>query len=275
MKRWTAISPTVEDERYKLLAEYLRKKGVENEYVSWTGSTETVDNLDAFNEFYHVRLSSQIGVQALGAMKVQSSWATLLGVVDGMVQTRNGWWPLCSLHECFSQLIIQFGAGMDAHSGVFIVGAGGAARIAVAAFFKGGFNHFLLTNHKVEAGHATIEDIKRKFFGLKIDWVPKERIVLLPGENSVLVNSTPTTADNVLITELSYLNFLKRPGFLFDLNRTAKNSQLVQEAIETQVTVVGGVDIASRCDVIWAKWAFGVDLDLGSYSQDFLKILQS
>ncbi len=275
MKRWTAISPTVEEERYQLLSDYLKKQGVENEYVSWAGATDKFEDLTTLDGFYHVRLSSQIGAQAFAAMKVQSTWATLLGVVDGMIRTRYGWWPLCSLYECFGQLIIKVEHDMDSQYGVFVVGAGGAARITVAAFFKGGFKNFLLTNHKEAAAETTLKEIQQKFFGLHVQFVPQEKIVLLPGENVVLVNCTPATADNTLITELSYLNFLRRPGFLFDLNRSAKNSQLVQEALDTQVKVTTGVEIAARCDVIWAKWAFNVDLDLESYTGDFRKTLKA
>ncbi|NJL26253.1 MAG: hypothetical protein HC902_14615 [Calothrix sp. SM1_5_4] len=84
-----------------------------------------------------------------------------------------------------------------------------------------------------------------------------------------MVNCTPSVEENALLVELSYLNFLKRPGYLFDLSRSAKPSVLVQEAQDAGVTVVGGVEIAARADVIWAKWAFGAELDLAEYIRAF------
>ncbi len=64
----------------------------------------------------------------------------------------------------------------------------------------------------------------------------------------MLLNSTPDTAENTLLTELSYLNFLKRPGLLFDLNRVTKRNLLMQEAHDTGVAVVDGFEVAGRSD---------------------------
>ncbi len=105
--------------------------------------------------------------------------------------------------------------------------------------------------------------------------MPTDKIVLLPGESSILVNCAPVVEENALLVELSYMNFLKRPGFLFDVSRTSKPSVLVAEAMDAGVNVISGINIAANSDVFWAKWAFGVDLDLNSYRKDFESSLLS
>src|SRR5262249_43091215 len=130
------------------------------------------------------------------------------------------------------------------------------------------------TNFKVEEAEVLIREVRGKLFGLNIQWVPMEKIVLLPGESSALVNCTPSIEENALLTELSYLNFLKRPGFLFDSSRYPKSSMLVQEALDCGVKVIDGVEIAARADVLWAKWAFGAELSLEEYRAGFHEILK-
>ena len=269
MKRWTAIATTNEDVRWNLLSERLKKLGVANEYVPWTGDTETFSDISTLEGFDHVRLSSRIGPNVVRSLKVQSSWIELLGVTDGMVRTDHGWWPLCALYESFGQILIRIGQDLDHRGNVFVAGAGGAARTAIIAFFKAGFRNFLMTNFRDEEAKEMIGDVKRKFFGLNIQWVPMDHIVLLAGETSVLVNCTPSIEENPLLIELSYLNFLKRPGFLFDMSRAKKASILVSEAQDAGVQFINGMEIGSRADCLWAKWAFQADFDVVEYQKEF------
>ncbi len=89
MKRWTTISPADEQKRWDLLSKHISELGQANEYVPWTGAKEAITDLSLLDGFEHVRISSQFGAQILRSVKVQSSWITLLGVVDGMVK-RDG-----------------------------------------------------------------------------------------------------------------------------------------------------------------------------------------
>lgn len=275
MKKWTSISPTNEELRWQSLSRVLNERGVANEYVEWKGPTREFEDISALDGFDHVRLSSSIGPQVLSRLKVQSSWATLIGVIDGMVKTDHGWWPLCALYESFGQILIRIGQELDMRGSVLVAGAGGIARIAISAFFKAGFKDFLVTNFKEDEADRLIKEVRSKLFGLRIEWVPMEKIVLLPGDSSALVNCTPSIEENELLRELSYLNFLKRPGFLFDSNRYPKSSILVQEAYDSEVNVIDGIEIASRADILWSKWAFGVDLELEEYRKVFQETLKT
>lgn len=274
MKKWTSISPTNEELRWQTLSRVLNSKGVSNEYVQWSGPTRDFADIEALSEFDHVRLSTSIGPQVLSKLKVQSSWATLIGVIDGMIRTEHGWWPLCAIYESFGQILIRIGQELDLRGSVMVAGAGGIARTAISAFFRAGFKNFLVTNFKEDEAERLIREVRSKLFGLSIEWVPMDKIVLLPGESSALINCTPSIEENALLIELSYLNFLKRPGFLFDSNRYPKSSILVQEAYDSGVSVIDGIELASRADVLWAKWAFGVDLDLEEYRKDFQETLK-
>ncbi len=274
MKKWTSISPTNEEHRWQMLSQKLTSLGVENEYVTWSGPTRDLEDVSLLDPFDHVRLSTSIGPHILKKLKVQSSWATLIGVIDGMIQTEHGWWPLCAIYESFGQILIKIGQGLDMRGNIFVAGAGGIARVAIAAFFKAGFSKFLITNFDAAEAEVLINEVRRKMFGLDVQWVPMEKIVMLPGESSALVNCTPSIEENALLIELSYLNFLKRPGFLFDSGRYPKSSILVQEAAESGVSIIDGIEMAARADVLWSKWAFGVDLDLEEYKREFQEMLK-
>jgi hypothetical protein len=267
VKKWTSLSAVNEDARWRELSAAIAAAGAANEYVPWTGAPPAALDLATLEGFDHVRISSRLAPELVKQLKVQSSWTTLLGVMDGMNRTEHGWWPLCALYESFGQLLISLGQDLDMRGSVFIAGAGGAARIAIAAFFKAGFRNFLITNFVEQEARLMIHEVSSRFFGLNMRWVPTEKIVLLPSESSVLVNCTPSVEENALLVELSYLNFLKRPGFLFDLSRSAKSSVLVTEAQDAGVRLISGLELASRTDVLWAKWGFQADIDWAVYKE--------
>lgn len=268
MKRWTTISTTDETARWTALSARLNAQGSANEFVPWTGPTADFTDLSSLDDFAHVRISSRLGPGIAARLKVQSTWTTLLGVVDGMTRTDHGWWPLCALHEAFGQLLIELGRDLDPRGSVLVAGAGGAARTAISAFFKAGFTQFLISNLDEAEAQAMITDVRRRLFGLKLEWTPTDRIVMLGGECSVVINATADVTENKLLTELSYLNFLKRTGYVFDLGRTRTPSVLVDEAREAKLGLVTGVEVAARADKLWAKWAFGIDLELDQLRAD-------
>jgi hypothetical protein len=266
LKKWTTLSSNDETTRWQTLSRAARENGADNEFVPWGGGgVEGLQNLSALEDFAHVRVSSSQALKMMKHLSLQSSWTTLLGMFDGMSRVDGRWWPLCGLYESFDQIIIQLGQGLDIGAGAMIAGAGGAARIAIAALAKRGFKNFLVTNFDRAEAENLMREVRAHFFGLTFKWVPMEGIVLLPAENSVLCNCTPSVEDNALLVELSYLNFLKRPGLLFDLGLGSKPSLLSQEASAAGVSVISGVELAARTDVLWAKWAFQVDLDPVEY----------
>lgn len=273
MKRWTSIATANEDPRWLLLSSHLRALGAENEYVPWPGDAEAQTDLDALDGLFHVRLSTRVGPRMLKNLKAQSSWITLLGVIDGMIARDRRWWPLCALYESFGQVLVRVGQHLDYRGNVFVAGAGGAARTAIVAFFKAGFKRFFVTNSDEAEAQSMIDDIRTKFFGLSIQFVPIEKIVLLGADTSALVNCTPDTGNNPLIVELSYLNFLKRTGYLFDLARSRAPNVLVAEAMDAGVNVINGIEIGARSDVLWARWAFEKDVNYETYCRELTERL--
>ena len=265
MKRWTAVDSLEEKNRWERLSRWLNEQGAPNEYVPWTGGMAAMSNLEGFTGLDHVRLSSRFSPTIVPLLTIQSSWITVLGVIDGMVRQEKNWWPLCALYEVFSTILIELGQEVDARGSVMVAGAGGAARAAVAAFFKAGFRRFSVVNMREAEAKKLIRDVERRFFGLKISFVPIDRIVLLPGETTALVNCADPVEETQLLNELSYLNFLRRPGFIFDLQTRKPSRSPLTNAADSGITTISGADIAARTDVLWAKWAFQIDMDYKAY----------
>jgi hypothetical protein len=271
--KWTYLGDADLAPRFQVLADALREKGVENEFEIWPHQSLNFETYAEIADYKHVRLTRQWAMTLARNIKLQSSWTSLLGVSDGMVNTGTGWWPLCALYEAFGQLLATIGSDLVTTHSALIAGAGGSARTAVAALFKTGFRQFLITHTNEAEGEAMVREVSSRFFGLNIKFVPREKIVTLSGETSLFVNCTPQADENAILSELCYLNFLKRPGIYIDLSLHQKPHQLLLEAIDSGVQVHRGDELAARSDVLWAKWAFHCDLELNSYREFLLEKL--
>ena len=256
MKRWSALCLEKNEDRWVAFSEELNKAGFANEYVPWTGPLDQIKDLSAFDGLDHLRFCADVGLRIIPHLKVQSSRITLIGVVDGMVKQEHGWWPLCAVHDALGEILIQLGHEVDKRGYVFIAGVNGNARASIAAFFKCGFRKFMFTHDDEGEAQALLKELNRRFFGLEIQWVPMDRIVVLPGETTVLVNCKPGPDDDPLLTELSYLNFLRRPGFIFDLSGNRPDSLLLREGKDANARVLSSLDVAKYQDALWTKWAF-------------------
>jgi len=217
--------------------------------------------------FQHLRWGEASQLEAAKAMTVQSAWTALLGVCDGMILQGGRWWPLCASYEAFCQTFTGLGSALDTDSSAFVAGAGSMARAAIAALFKSGFRKFRVTSQASELSAGLIHDMQLKFFGLDMQVVPMNKIVLLAGVSSVFVNTLSADDAPEVEQEIAYLNFLKRPGAVIDSTLFARQSVLMKEALGSGIPGVDGWQLAARIDALWAKWAFSKDIDVEAYAK--------
>ncbi len=165
------------------------------------------------------------------------------------------------------KMILDVGSGLDLKGSILIVGAGAGARVAAAAFINVGYKKVNITNKFSEQAEDLIEDLERKYFDIEFEFIPEEKLVLLPGTNSVLVNTTPLLPSNDLLNELYYFNFLKSPGIVFDFTTVPIDTPLVLEAEALGIKVVRGFEVSSWGDMSWVEWAFAKKLDREAYCE--------
>jgi hypothetical protein len=216
-----------------------------------------------FEGFKLVRWGEEHQPELAKLFNVQSSWIALLGVTDGMVYRDRRWWPLCGAFEALCLTLLDLGKSLDPSGSAFISGGGSMARAAIAALFKCGFRKFFLAG--VSDNLQFVEDIKVKFFGISIEIVPTERVVVLAGVSSIFVNTLTDQMGAQLSEELAYLNFLKRPGAVVDTAMSGVESVLLTESRGANIPTVDGYEIAARVDELWVEWAFGMKLDRKLY----------
>lgn len=215
----------------------------------------------------HVRWGRGIQLEVCKLLKAQSAFTALIGMADGMLLRQGKWWPLCASYEALSLTFTSMGQGLDIGSSAFVSGAGPMARVAIAALFKMGYRKFRITAVDPDQCQTLINDLKARFFGAEIVQVSMNKIVLLAGVSSVFVNTVSEDDEPELSQEVSYLNFMKRPGAIVDTCLTKTEARIMKEAKDSMIPSVDCWQVAAKVDALWAKWAFGHELDQEKYIQ--------
>jgi hypothetical protein len=235
--------------------------------LEYKESEDWSQELGQIPDIRHVRWGDSIQIKIAKTSKVQSSWTALLGLADGMVLRDGRWWPLCASYEILSQGIISIGEGLDIRASAFVTGAGAMARAGIAALFRMGFRKFRIVSANAPEAENLKQELAVKFFGIDIELVPPEKIVMLGGVSSIVLNTLTELEAPELVTEISYLNFLKRPGALIDVSMSPKQTLLLKEAADSAIPTLDGWHLAARIDACWADWAFNTKLDVALYEK--------
>jgi shikimate 5-dehydrogenase len=257
--KWAVIGHKVFEKRYQALSEFLRSLGTENTVAVIDCQPENFpETLEtAMAEYDQLRIDSPLRGAVVRKFKLQSKVISDLGAADCLIKRGGKWWPDCGLYYAFTQLFSRHGSRLDLSADMLVVGAGAAGRLAIAAGLRAGYSHINLTSKFDDEGIYLLGELKKSYFGVTFEFVPQDRLVLLPGSNSLLINTTPLDPSNDLLEELYYLNFLKPDGMIWDLVIEPETTALIREGEQINIGCVRGVEIAALTDAQWIEWVTG------------------
>ena len=271
---WTEIALHPQDERWNLLSAELNEAGCKNQYESVVVDPESFDLKlsEALKKCRGIRIGSPFGELVTRFFPHEHAGMMSLGAADTLLETEGKWWTYSAIFGAFHHVLRQYGDGLNVEASALIVGSGAAARVAISSLVKIGFREFKITNQFLDQGLSLIADLKKAYFGVNFSFTPVNQLIMLPGTNSIMINTTPAGPENELIPELLYFNFLEPGGVVWDLNLTEETSFLINEAKQIGTKVIHGFEIASWADVIWAGWTFGEKLDREKYLSKLINL---
>jgi shikimate 5-dehydrogenase len=190
-----------------------------------------------------------------------------LKAADSIVKWQDQWVLRSAAYEGFTKVCAEIGELFDLESSVLIVGAGSAARLTLAVLYRAGFKKFGISDKTTSKVDTLAAELRKVYFGAEIKNIPKDDLILLPGNFGVLVNTTPLVEGNEILDELSYFNFFKRNGVAIDFTIKPVDTPLLMEALDVGAHIVRGFEISKYTDVVWAEWFCGAQLDPAVYGR--------
>lgn len=273
---WTEIAVQPQRQRWELLSTELSRSGIENHYQAIEVESDAFDEqLKEIlkGDYAGIRIGSPFGERVTRILSYEPALMMSLGAADSLVLSGDQWWTRSALFEALQKLLRQYAGQLNFTAEALIVGAGSAAKIAIAALVKIGFKRFKITNRFLDQGLSLIADLKKIYFGVHFEFTPVNQLIMLAGVHSIMVNTTPAGPQNELIQELLYFNFLEPGGEVWDFSLAGSETPLLLEAQHIGTKIVHGYEIASWVDVIWSEWTFGCQLDREEYMGKLIELL--
>lgn len=254
--KWTVIGKNIIQKRYEVLRDFLTNQKIENEMVLQNcedGEFEAVLQ-KSMQEFQQIRIDSPYRSKVLECFTTQSMMTASLGAADTLIFEQGQWWPKSVLFQSFNQLYTRYGSVMDIAGTLLVVGSGASSRLAVASAVRAGFSKIIISTAYHDLGRAFVDEMKRRYFGVDFQFVPHDMLVMLPGNSSLLINTTPLVEGNDILAELYYLNFLRPDGIIWDMIILPATTPLIREGEHINIKSIRGREVAALADIQWLDW---------------------
>jgi len=259
MFKWVEIALQNNRVRHEALSLFLRDSGFENsvDFIE-TGEEDFKKNLPAWlAQFDSIRVGHGLGEVVVPLFNRHGMVVERIRAADSIMKIDGEWWLRAYAVDGFSRILSRVGKKFDLDSRVLLVGTGAAARVAMTALFRVGFRQFTVSNLEEKKATAFIGDMKKFLLGAVITFVPREGLILLPGQHGVLVNTTQLAKDNPLLEDLYYFNFFKTGGLAIDFSISPVETPLLIGARDVGASCVHGYQISACTDIIWAEEVMG------------------
>lgn len=265
--KWVEIASYNSKKRCEALSDWLNKEGVSNQlsFVECAPGDFLEKIEDCKANYDAIRIGQGLGEVCSQMFTKNTVTNEILKVTDCLVYADNDWWPRCTNYLALNHLVNSIGSTVKLDAPILVVGAGAAARIAIATFVKLGIKHVNISNLFDQQANELIIDLKSKYFGVEFKFVPKDELVMLPGTNGVIINTTPFSEKNEILPELYYFNFLTPKGVAVDFTIDPAVTPLLIEARDIGATTVSGYEISALADYYWVKETFKYQLDVENY----------
>jgi hypothetical protein len=172
-----------------------------------------------------------------------------LQFADGFLRENDQWVPECSYLSVFQKMLAASSAFIDIKKSVMVVGDFIPSRAALLALYKIGFRDFLILKEE-SAGHWLF-DVQKGLFGLQVKEIGVRDLVNLSGDSSVLVHAVASKEKVLAEWELSYMNFLSRPGLIIDFLDESFLEKVVEETHDKDLHLLDRKDIEKESLEWW------------------------
>lgn len=207
----------------------------------WTKSLNLDIQMDTSDEFpeknvlaklhYHgVRCADNFMLTAFKNTKGATPMLVQLQVVDYFYLKNKEYWPKLLLREGLHAAILKKHPNLSTQEGGLIVGTGRDAKLAASVLIELGFDRITFVDNDEHVAKDFLTDLKKNYFQIKFDLITTDKVILLPGVYSVIVNTWDIGKESELLTDLLYFNYLKEPGLVINLKRPLGSDALIEEA---------------------------------------------
>lgn len=218
------------------ITERVFKKTIKRHELEALGS-----DLKALRSYDCVRINHSQAQSAYSLFASASPLIVQTKFVDCIWQKNGIFWPHLVHKDAVHSLILARQPYLNIKGAGLIVGGGAEAILAAHVLVELGIKKLTFVIEEPEGHDDFHHKVKQNLFEIEIEVITSDKVILLPGNYSVMICYESLLDKPDLVTALLYFNYLERGGLVINFGADLAQVPLVEEA-----TAIGAkvVDIA-------------------------------
>lgn len=210
----------------------------------------------------------------IGSLSTLPTLVRAVDCFDSMI--RDGkWYPRVLWFEALRNLVVESARNIDNRGCGFVIGTNECARVAAAVMADLGFPTIYLISEDDTIPEKILKDLRRKFIGVEFQVLEASEMTLQSVQGSVLFNCVDLKKFQTLQEDLSYFNFMKRDGAVFDLF-LCKESLLLEEARKAELRAIEGAQFFLKRNLMFLEAiGLGSQVNAEEFQQSWLAFVKT
>ncbi len=182
-----------------------------------------------------------------------------IGIVDFIYQKNLNWWPSLILKEALHLAIVHKHQNLSSRERALIIGVSIDSKIAFDVLVLMGFKSFTIVGESQEEANEFKSSVQTKYFSLDIEAISSDKVILLPGVHSIVVNTWNLNKKSDLLTDLLYFNYLKGKGLVLHFYSDDEKDPLISEANAIQEKTISRLDLLIFKEIAALRYIIDID----------------
>ncbi|MBT4760359.1 MAG: hypothetical protein HOO06_01565 [Bdellovibrionaceae bacterium] len=275
--KWAYLYRSDLDLRYELLSKELATQGIENQFEALKiNQMDLLEQFDDITKKYDQLRCDSIFTDIFFS-KLTKNKKTLEDIrsVDCLIKTGNESWADCCLFDGVQKFIVSSSIRFDSRGEALVIGTSPLSRMMCVILIKLGYKKINLSSMFEEQGDDLIKSLSSLYFGVDFQFISPDQLIMLPGTNTVLVNTLKVSeVTELLYNELYYFNFLTKGAVVWDMYFSVENSVLIDEAKKLEVQTYSALKATVASDELWLARIGCPQLNLTGYFDKILKLMK-
>lgn len=234
-----------------LFARYLIWFSKQNNW-GWELEGHTEFSWTPMDDVLAIHVDPYFAGQVLPQVKIVPTLIRSLESLDSFFYEDGGWYPRLLIWEALRQVLISEARDLDIRCPAFVVGDGDEIRVVASVLGELGVRDIFLVGD-VSLLKAQKNILTRSHIGIHFHMLSSEQLTLQAVSSGILVNTVDLTEKKALLTDLSYFNFMKKGGYIFDMNLLPIHNLLLDEAERADLKILSPILLAVAQTRLWLE----------------------
>jgi hypothetical protein len=194
--------------------------------------------IKALSQYDIVRTNRSLAREAYEFFPASNVLINQVQYVDLVYKKNGALWPFVSMKDMIHSMVVNYQPFINEKGAGLIVGINPEAIACAYGLIERGFRHITFVVNDPDSHGELLAQLKQSLFDIKIEFINREKMILLSGIYSMIVCFEDIVSQLDLQTAILYFNYLFRGGLIINAGYPIDKTPLLEEANAIKAKVV-------------------------------------